>query len=66
MTKDFLAERGKGLEEAFFAKQDALLRQQLAALDASRSSTAALSEASGITDAGTLDHLVAAGVSATI
>ncbi len=65
MTKDFLAERGKGLEEAFFAKQDALLRQQLAALDASRSSTAALSEASGITDTATLDQLVAAGVSAT-
>ena len=65
MTRDSLADRGKGLEDAFFAKQDALLRQQLAALDASRSSTAALSEASGITDAATLGHLVSMGVSAT-
>ena len=67
MTKDSIAERGRNLEEAFFAKQDALLRQRLAALDETRpgAGAAALSAASGITDPGAIERLLASGVSAT-
>ena len=65
MSKDGLAERGRGLEDAFFAKQDALLRQRLAELDEAKSETAGLSEASGITDETVLRRLIGLGLSNT-
>lgn len=60
---DPLKDRGRGLEDAFFAKQDALLRQKLAEQRDSQGRRAALSEASGITDEALLDKLIAADIS---
>lgn len=64
MNRDSLAERGKGLEDAFFANQDAILKQRLAERDSVASHRAAMAEVSGITDPAALDHLTALGLSA--
>lgn len=59
MVDEFLGDRRKALEEAFFAKQDAILRQNLREIDDARLKKAALSAASGITDVASLERLVA-------
>lgn len=59
---DALKDRGKGLEDAFFAKQDALLRQRLAQRRDAASRRAALAEASGLKDEALLDKLLALDV----
>ncbi|MCW8088451.1 hypothetical protein [Sabulicella glaciei] len=62
MSEDFLAGRKKGLEDAFFAEQDALLRRRLREADETGSRRKALSSASGITDHATLERLEALGI----
>lgn len=62
MPSDFLAERKKGLEEAFFAEQDAILRRRLREADEVKARRDALASASGIKDAAVLDKLAAAGL----
>lgn len=62
MSEDFLADRRKALEEAFFAKHNAQLLHQLHTQDAASSEKAALRAASGITDDAILDHLLAANI----
>ena len=62
MNEDFLADRRKGLEEAFFAEQDAVLRRRLREVDEAGSRRQVLSSASGITDHAVLDRLAALGI----
>lgn len=59
MADEFLGDRRKALEEAFFAKQDAILRQKLRDTEDARLKKVALSAASGITDDAALERLVA-------
>lgn len=59
MPSDFLSDRKAGLENAFFAKQDAELRRRMAENDAKQARKAALREVSGIRDESTLDKLLA-------
>lgn len=59
MADEILGDRRKALEEAFFAKQDAILRQKLRDSDNARLKREALSAASGITDDAMLDKLAA-------
>lgn len=63
MSKEFLADRKKGLEEAYFAEQESRLRQQRAQSEVARVRREALSAASGIADPELLDRLAALGVS---
>ncbi len=58
MPSDFLSDRKAGLENAFFARQDAELRRRMAEADARKASKAALVEVSGIRDEATLDRLL--------
>jgi hypothetical protein len=58
MSKDFLHERERALEEAFFAEQDQALLRRLRDADAKRTKKQALAEASGITDDAVLEKLV--------
>lgn len=58
MPSDFLSDRKAGLENAFFAKQDAELRRRMAENDARKARKAALIEASGIRDEAILDRLL--------
>lgn len=58
MSGDFLGDRKAGLENAFFAQQDALLRRQLGEKDDTKTRKAELSTASGITDDAVLTHLL--------
>ncbi len=62
MSKDFLRDRERALEEAFFAQQDQALLRRLREADATKSKKQALSAASGITDDAVLEKLVALGV----
>lgn len=62
---DFLKERRTGLEEAFFAEQDAILRRRMAEEDQKNSTIEALSAASGIKDRVVLDKLLALNISVT-
>ena len=64
MPSDFLADRRKGLEDAFFAEQDAILRRRLREADETNARRAALRVASGITDTVLLDRLSALGITA--
>jgi hypothetical protein len=59
MSKDALGDRGKALEESFFAKQNEALRRRLRETEATKVKKEALSAASGITDNAVLDKLVA-------
>lgn len=63
MTKDFLAERRRALEESFFNKQNEALRLKLRDKEMSRAKKEALAEASGITDDETLQRLLALRIS---
>jgi tellurite resistance protein len=62
LSEDFLAGRKKGLEDAFFAEQDARLRRQLREADEAGSRRKALSSATGIADDAVLDRLTALGI----
>ncbi len=58
MSHEALDDRRRALEEAFFAKQDAVLRQRLAEPAEIRARKEAYAAASGITDAAVLDSLI--------
>ena len=62
MSKDFLEDRRVGLEEAFFAKQNEMLRQRLRSGDETQARRDAMSAATGITDGAVIDRLIAAGI----
>jgi len=62
MSRDFLHDRERALEEAFFAQQDEALLRRLREADAAKSKKEALFAASGISDDALLDKLVALGV----
>lgn len=62
MGEEFLGDRRRALEEAFFTKEDAKLRQRLRQADEAKSRKAALAAASGIADAAVLDRLAALGM----
>jgi hypothetical protein len=62
MSHEFLDDRRRALEEAFFAQQDAELIRRLRTSNESGVRKQALSAASGITDDDLLDKLVAAGI----
>ncbi len=59
MGTEVLGDRRKALEEAFFAKQDAKLRQELAEKEGLQARKAALAEVSGIGDDAVLERLIA-------
>ena len=61
---EFLDDRRRSLEEAFFAKQNKQLLDKMRQKAEAEELAQALSEASGITDQEVLGHLVAAGVHA--
>ncbi|MBD0271053.1 MAG: hypothetical protein ICV73_03900 [Acetobacteraceae bacterium] len=62
MSRDFLHDRERALEDAFFAQQDQALLRRLREADAVKSKKAALSAASGIGDDAVLERLVALGI----
>jgi len=62
MPSDFLADRKTGLENAFFAKQDAELRRRMAESATNQARKAALVEVSGIQDDAILDKLLALNI----
>lgn len=67
MTDEFLGDRRIGLENAFFAKQDAILRRRLGEMDETKAKKQALSVASGIKDEAVLEELLALNItSATL
>lgn len=64
MSKDFLEDRRTGLEEAFFAQQNEMLRQRLRQADDDKAKRDALAAASGIQDPAVLDSLTNLGIRA--
>jgi hypothetical protein len=62
---DFLNDRRSGLENAFFAEQDAVLRRRLAEGDVKTTGLDALSAASGIRDKAVLEKLSALNITGT-
>ncbi len=62
MSNDFLGDRKAGLEDAFFAQQDAILRRRLGEKDETNARREALSVTSGIKDDAVLDKLLAQNV----
>jgi hypothetical protein len=65
MSKEFLGDRERALEEVFFAQQDQALLRRLKEADAKKSKKDALAAASGIADDALLDRLVALDVDAS-
>src|SRR5690242_6516966 len=63
MEREFLEDRRRGLEEAFFAQHDAALLRRLREAGEAKAKREALAAASGITDDALLDRLVALGIS---
>lgn len=63
MSHESLDDRRRALEEAFFAKQDAILRQRLSEPAEVRARKEAFSTVSGITDPAVLDALVKLDIS---
>jgi hypothetical protein len=59
MSSEFLGDRKKALEEAFFAKENERLRQRLRDVDAAKSKKETLAAVSGITDDAVLERLAA-------
>ncbi|WP_237216324.1 hypothetical protein, partial [Falsiroseomonas oryziterrae] len=59
MSAGILEERGRVLEDAFFARQDEALLERLRERDRVAERKQAMARASGITDEGVLDHWVA-------
>lgn len=64
MSNEPLDDRRRALEEAFFAKQDAMLRKRLAEPAELRARKEAFAEVSGIRDEAVLDALVKLDISA--
>ena len=64
MTKEFLGDRKKALEESFFAKENAKLLERLKAERETQEARAALAEASGIRSDEILEQLCALGIGA--
>ena len=62
MSEDLLGDRRKALEEAFFAKHNAQLRQRLQEAETARVQKDTLRTVSGITDEAVLDQLIALGI----
>ena len=62
MSREFLGDRERALEEAFFAQQDEALLRRLREAEATKSKKEALFAASGISDDAVLERLVALGV----
>ncbi|MCR0982045.1 hypothetical protein [Roseomonas populi] len=62
MSRDFLDDRRRALEEAFFAQQSDELIRRLRASDPGKSERDRLAEASGLKDPALLDRLVAQGI----
>jgi hypothetical protein len=62
MADDFLGDRKAGLENAFFAQQDTILRRRLGEADEIKTRRETLSAASGIKDNTILDKLLAQNV----
>lgn len=62
MSRDFLDDRRRALEEAFFAQHNEELIRKLRAADPARPERERLAEASGLRDAALLDRLVALGI----
>ena len=65
MSKDFLGDRDRAVEEGFFAQQDQALLRRLKEADAKKSNKDALASASGIADDALLERLAALGVDAS-
>ena len=61
---EFMGDRRRGLEDAFFAEQDAILRRKLAEGDTVRAKKDALRAASGLQDEAVLDKLMSMGFGA--
>lgn len=61
---EFLNDRRRGLEDAFFAEQDAILRRKLSEGDTQRAKKDALRAASGLHDEAVLDKLLGMGFGA--
>ena len=61
---EFMGDRRRGLEDAFFAQQDAILRRKLGEGDTARTKKEAFRAASGIHDDAVLDRLMGMGISA--
>lgn len=61
---EFMGDRRRGLEDAFFAEQDAVLRRKLGEGDSARTRKDAFRAASGIHDEAVLDRLMAMGFGA--
>ena len=64
MGGDGLNDRGRALEEAFFAKQNEVLRRKLHEASDGRAKREAFAAASGVTDDAVLDRLTALGIGA--
>ncbi|MGX9966235.1 hypothetical protein ACVFYP_23130 [Roseomonas sp. F4] len=64
MSQEFLDDRRRALEEAFFARETAAWRERHRAASAAQSEREKLAAASGITEPALLDRLVEAGVKA--
>jgi hypothetical protein len=62
MSKKFLGDREKALEEAFFAKENARLLERLHAEESTQEARRSLSEISGLTDEAVLRKLTELGV----
>ena len=62
MSGDGLNDRGRALEEAFFAKQNEQLRQRLHQAGGEKAKRDAFAAASGITDDAVLDKLMGMGI----
>ncbi len=58
MSKDFLEDRKKALEDSFFAKQNEKLLEQLRAKQRKKAAREGLAEISGVHDRAVLDQLV--------
>jgi len=65
MTKEFLRDRERALEDVFFAQQDEALLRRLKEADEKKSKKEALAAASGVTDDTVLEKLVAFGMDAS-
>jgi hypothetical protein len=63
MSNEILGDPRKALEEAFFARENAKLRQQLRDLDNTKRKKEALAAASGITNDAVLEKLAALNIS---
>ena len=62
MSSDSFAERGKALEESFFAKRNRELLEQLRSQQAAEAQAEELTRVTGIADASVIQHLVKLGL----